>query len=384
MPDAKSDKVKIFISYARDDAGRVSEIYHRLKAAGFEPWIDSEDLLPGVKWKEAIIKAVREADLFLLCVSTRSRDRQGFIRREIKIALDQLEEKTPDQIYFIPVRLEECELPEKVDEFQCVNWFEAGAWERLEKALRIQAEKLGGKKLPKPKPPSPLKPPSFTPAIDPVSFVSKYKTAILAAGVLGLVLIGVFVWRHFIGNQSKVDSPPTPTPTPIAEKSVPPADSAEVLRYSLESDGKKGFRFRFRAVESGYLYVIGSMDNSGKKEEWIYLSNNPDKDVKVNSNELQPNFDFLFPGGDGFTIPPGKTERPTLIWSATRLQNLDCFSTSEMRPLTPDEGEALKNLRAQSEVRHPITQNEVDSVILKALPSSTVPVVKYIDVSWPK
>jgi hypothetical protein len=113
MLDAKSDKVKIFISYARDDAEQVSEIYHRLKAVGFEPWIDSEDLLPGVKWKGAIIKAVREADLFLLCVSSRSRNREGFIQRELKIALDQLEEKTSDHIYFIPVRLEECELPEK-------------------------------------------------------------------------------------------------------------------------------------------------------------------------------------------------------------------------------------------------------------------------------
>lgn len=109
MLDAKSDKVKIFISYARDDAEQVSEIYHRLKTAGFEPWIDSVDLLPGVKWKDAIIKAVREA----LCVSSRSSNRQGFIQREIKIALDQLEEKTSDHIYFIPVRLEECELPEK-------------------------------------------------------------------------------------------------------------------------------------------------------------------------------------------------------------------------------------------------------------------------------
>lgn len=150
------DKVKIFISYARVDAVPVAEIYQRLLDAGFDPWIDSEDLLPGVKWKDAIIKAVREADLFLLCISSRSSNRQGFIQREIKIAFDQLEEKTSDHIYFIPVRLEECDLPERVEEFQCVNWFESGAWERLEKALRIQSEKLIGNRPPKPQPPSPF------------------------------------------------------------------------------------------------------------------------------------------------------------------------------------------------------------------------------------
>ena len=383
MPDAKSDKVKIFISYARDDAEQVSEIYHRLKAAGYDPWIDSEDLLPGVKWKDAIIKAVREADLFLLCVSPRSSNRQGFIQREIKLALDQLEEKTFDQIYFIPVRLEECELPEKVDEFQCVNWFEAGAWEKLEKALRIQAEKMPGKKLPKPKPPSPLKPPSFPPDVQPGSFVTRYKTAIWAASVLILMLIGVFGLGYFITYRPFNTAPSTPMPTPVDEKSIPPADYAELLRYSLESDGKTGFRFRFRAAAAGYLYVIGSMDNSGKKEEWIYLSNNPDKDLKVKSNELKPNSDFPFPAGDGITIPPAKPERFTLIWSATRLQSLDCFS-SEMRFLTKDEVAAIKKMLTQSELRNPIPNDEGDWVILKALPSSTVPVVKYIDVRWPK
>ena len=150
------DKVKIFISYARVNAEPVAEIYRRLKAAGYDPWIDSEDLLPGVKWKDAIIKAVREADLFLLCISSQSSNRQGFIQREIKIAFDQLEEKTSDHIYFIPVRLEQCDLPEKVEDFQCVDWFLNGAWEKLEKALRIQAEKLSGSRPPKPQPPSPL------------------------------------------------------------------------------------------------------------------------------------------------------------------------------------------------------------------------------------
>ena len=162
------DKVKIFISYARVDAEPVADIHRRLKAAGYEPWIDSEDLLPGVKWKDAIIKAVREADLFLLCISSRSSNRQGFIQREIKIAFDQLEEKTSDHIYFIPVRLEECELPERVEDFQCVNWFETGAWERLEKALRIQSEKLIGNRPAKPRPPSPLGKTGTKAAVTPV------------------------------------------------------------------------------------------------------------------------------------------------------------------------------------------------------------------------
>ncbi len=144
-----NDEVRIFISYARLDAGEVSQLYHRLKAAGFRVWIDREDLLPGVKWREAIEDAIREADFFLLCLSSRSSNRRGFLQREINAALDLWEERMSDDIYFIPLRLEVCEMPERVGEFQCVDWFEDGGWERLIKALRVQVERLG-KRMPEP------------------------------------------------------------------------------------------------------------------------------------------------------------------------------------------------------------------------------------------
>lgn len=387
MPDAKSDKVKIFISYARDDAEQVSEIYHRLKAAGFDPWIDSEDLLPGVKWKDAIIKAVREADLFLLCVSSRSSNRQGFIQREIKIALDQLEEKTSDHIYFIPVRLEDCDLPEKVEEFQCVNWFEVGAWEKLDRALRIQAEKLGGKKLPKRKPPSPLKPPSAILPTNKTPLLTQYKTAILAACVLIAALLGFWSWRYFSDDSIRstlINSAPQ-----IIEKlnakeqgNELPLLNEEVLRYSLERDGKNGFRFVFNSPSLGYLYVVAPMDKAGK-EQWIYLTNNPEKGMKVESNQLKPNDELRFPGGEGFTVKPGEPAPFTLIWSATELKNSEFFSASELRRLTADEAIALKNMRMQSESRKPTIETANGATVIKALSSSQVPLVKDILVRWP-
>ncbi|MFN0112945.1 MAG: SUMF1/EgtB/PvdO family nonheme iron enzyme [Blastocatellia bacterium] len=169
MPDnVKPDKVKIFISYARVDAEPVAEIYQRLLDAGFDPWIDTEHLLPGVKWRSTIVNAVREADFFLLCISAQSSNRRGFIQREIKAALDLWEEKTPDDIYFIPLRLEECDLPDQVSEFQCVNWFEPNGWDRLMKSLHRQTEKLRDTRPPKPQPSSPLgQTGSKTPVVSP-------------------------------------------------------------------------------------------------------------------------------------------------------------------------------------------------------------------------
>ncbi len=135
-----SDKVKIFISYARVDQDKVLPLYQRLKDEGFDPWIDREHLLPGVRWRVAIEQAMRDSDFFLLCLSAQSSNRRGFIQREINTALDLWEERLQDDIYFIPLRLEECDIPARVDEFQCVNWFEADGWDRLLKALHYQAE----------------------------------------------------------------------------------------------------------------------------------------------------------------------------------------------------------------------------------------------------
>jgi hypothetical protein len=38
---------KIFLCHANEDKPKVREVYRRLKAEGFEPWLDEEDLLPG-------------------------------------------------------------------------------------------------------------------------------------------------------------------------------------------------------------------------------------------------------------------------------------------------------------------------------------------------
>ncbi len=52
---------KVFISYARADRDSARKVFTNLNAAdGIEPWFDMESLLPGMKWKPAIRKAIRE------------------------------------------------------------------------------------------------------------------------------------------------------------------------------------------------------------------------------------------------------------------------------------------------------------------------------------
>ncbi len=65
-------------------------------------------------------------------------DKRGLIQTEIKYALDRFEEKLAGDIYLIPVRLEEIELPERLAEIQWVDWFAKDGWTRLKKAIESQ------------------------------------------------------------------------------------------------------------------------------------------------------------------------------------------------------------------------------------------------------
>ncbi len=56
-------RVKVFISYAREDYKIARKLYHDLRKAGVKPWLDEEDLLPGKKWKVEIEKAIRGSPL---------------------------------------------------------------------------------------------------------------------------------------------------------------------------------------------------------------------------------------------------------------------------------------------------------------------------------
>ena len=87
--------LKVFISYATEDYNKARQIYEDLKAAGVEPWLDREDLLPGQKWKYAIKKAIRESDYFLTLLSDRAVSKRGFVQKEQRLRW-RLRKELPD------------------------------------------------------------------------------------------------------------------------------------------------------------------------------------------------------------------------------------------------------------------------------------------------
>ena len=128
-------KLKIFLSYTRADTERVEALYERLSNAGFEPWMDKKNIIGGEQWKRSIQTAIRKSDFFLVCLSRHSFGKRGFLQREIRIALDVREELLDSDIYLIPVRLEECDVPDNLADINWIDLFEADGWPKLTKSF---------------------------------------------------------------------------------------------------------------------------------------------------------------------------------------------------------------------------------------------------------
>ena len=56
--------------------------------------MDDEDLVPGQDWQAEIQRAVRTSEVVIVCLSTCAVNKEGFVQKEIKFALDCAKQKT--------------------------------------------------------------------------------------------------------------------------------------------------------------------------------------------------------------------------------------------------------------------------------------------------
>ena len=149
-------KLLIFLSHASEDKAKVRALCQQLKDDGFDPWLDEERLLPGQNWDLEIEKALRANDVILLCFSSVSVAKEGYIQREYKRAMQYQEEKPEGTIFVIPIQLDDCELPYFIRAIQYVDY--PAGYARLLSSLRARAEMLKRKVTPRLPPPPGLKP----------------------------------------------------------------------------------------------------------------------------------------------------------------------------------------------------------------------------------
>ncbi len=120
--------LKVFLCHAHADRDPVRGLYTRLTKDGVDAWLDKEKLLPGQDWELEIRKAVREADVVVVCLSKQF-NQAGFRQKEVRLALDTAMEKPEGEIFIIPARLEECDNLESLRKWHWVDLFEDDGYE---------------------------------------------------------------------------------------------------------------------------------------------------------------------------------------------------------------------------------------------------------------
>ncbi len=135
--------LRVFLCHSSNDKPAVRELYQKLRAEPWiQPWLDEEELFPGMDWNLEIEKTIETTDVILVCLSNNSITKEGYVQKEIKTALDFAEYKPEDTIFIIPVRLEECDPPKRLSKWHYADCFE-GQRERGNQRLLVSLKKRG-------------------------------------------------------------------------------------------------------------------------------------------------------------------------------------------------------------------------------------------------
>ena len=132
-----SGRMRIFMSYSWEDRKRVMEIYDLIEGAGAEPWIDLEKIPGGAEWESSIKEQMRESQRVLIFLSDNSVHKAGFAWAEMRMAVRMAEEQPEGTEFIIPVKLDDCRLPDLLSRWNAVKLFQPDGAEKLLDALEL-------------------------------------------------------------------------------------------------------------------------------------------------------------------------------------------------------------------------------------------------------
>jgi hypothetical protein len=108
----------------QEDAAAVDRLFRALDEHAFAPWMDRRKLLPGQNWPRAIEEAIETSDFFVACYSQNSVGKKGGFQAEIRYALECARRVPLDEIFIVPVRLDDCRVPARIQrELQYIDLF---------------------------------------------------------------------------------------------------------------------------------------------------------------------------------------------------------------------------------------------------------------------
>jgi TolB-like protein len=230
----------VFLSYASQDAEAAQKICDALGAAGIEVWFDQSELRGGDAWDRQIRKQIHHCTLFIAIISAHSdARREGYFRREWKLAVERTADMAEDVPFLIPVVIDSTKdatarVPER---FQEVQWSHAPDGNASPAFLeRVRA-------LLAPEPPQPsstTKRSTSTMSRDAPAAQVPWRAWWSMPALLAFAVVAISGGTYLALNRFVLSKRSTPTSTVIGEKSIavlPFTDLSEKHDQEYFADG---------------------------------------------------------------------------------------------------------------------------------------------------
>jgi hypothetical protein len=103
----------VFISYLPEDSERVECLREALTDAGID-WRDRDKIAPGQRKTAEVRRDIQRCDFFIVCFSAQYRESPRTpMNEELTQAIEILREHQTDKAWLLPVKLNECEIPDR-------------------------------------------------------------------------------------------------------------------------------------------------------------------------------------------------------------------------------------------------------------------------------
>jgi hypothetical protein len=106
------DEKAVFISYLHENTDDVKKLCDNLTKNGVKVWLDNNDIEPGYWWQDDIAEAIQKVSFFIACFSKEYNQRdETYMNEELILAIERLRKFSINRVWFIPVLLSKCEVP---------------------------------------------------------------------------------------------------------------------------------------------------------------------------------------------------------------------------------------------------------------------------------
>ena len=239
---ATENQHRAFISYSHVNRDFATKLAKGLKVAGYSVWFDQLDIPAGARWDDEVENALRECTIFMIILTPASIASEN-VKDEIGYAIDRGKR-------ILPVLLENCDIPLRLNRFQYVDFttksFEEGFESAKELLGGLVDEASGSAAGMAPVIEVPVQ---SKPAPDKTKSASKapsQKKPLSRAMVIGIIILVVLVLAAIIGiwwgiennssNESSENQSPTPASYSINNEQAIKVDVVNNFGFPLDYD----------------------------------------------------------------------------------------------------------------------------------------------------